>query len=227
MAEKPTNIDTATRLDRNLTLLHAGSLVTIDIATPAGQRAKFRTTFIGYLPKKYVLIQFPEASKLGKFSQHVVQGASITVRGLIEGHEGAVLAFVSSIKQTLQMPSRIMVLDFPRTVGLQNLRSSIRIETDINAKVKIDENYWQTTITNLSISGCQLNIVNGEKLVLSEKKAIEIIVSDKQGGSNFKLKGAVCNLKQQKDGLSFGVMFDTQSNEQVSQLLLETIRSES
>jgi len=227
MAEKPTNIDTATRLDRNLTLLHAGSLVTIDIATPAGQRAKFRTTFIGYLPKKYVLIQFPEANKLGKFSQHVVQGASITVRGLIEGHEGAVLAFVSSIKQTLQMPSRIMVLDFPRTVGLQNLRSSIRIETDINAKVKIDENYWQTTITNLSISGCQLNIVNGEKLVLSEKKAIEIIVSDKQGGSNFKLKGAVCNLKQQKDGLSFGVMFDTQSNEQVSQLLLETIRSES
>jgi len=227
MAEKPTNIDTATRLDRNLTLLHAGSLVTIDIATPAGQRAKFRTTFIGYLPKKYVLIQFPDANKLGKFSQHIVQGASITVRGLIEGHEGAVLAFVSSIKQTLQMPSRIMVLDFPRTVGLQNLRSSIRIETDINAKVKIDENYWQTTITNLSISGCQLNIVNGEKLVLSEKKAIEIIVSDKQGGSNFKLKGAVCNLKQQKDGLSFGVMFDTQSNEQVSQLLLETIRSES
>ena len=36
----------------------------------------------------------------------------------------------------MQMPSRIMVLDFPRTVGLQNLRSSIRIETDINAKVK-------------------------------------------------------------------------------------------
>jgi len=226
MAEKPTNIDTATRLDRNLALLHAGSLVTIDVATPAGQRGKFRTTFIGYLPKKYVLIQFPEASKLGKFSQHLVQGASITVRGLIEGHEGAVVAFVSSIKQTLQMPSRLMVLDFPRTVGLQNLRSSIRIETDIDAKVKIDQNYWQTIITNLSISGCQLNIVNGEKLVLSEKKAIEIVVEDKQGGNNFKLNGAACNLKQQSDGLSFGVMFDAQSNEQVRQLLLTIITSQ-
>lgn len=223
MSVKPTDIDTATRLDRNLALLHAGSLVTIDIATPAGQRGKFRTTFIGYLPKKYVLIQFPDSGKLGKFSQHLVQGATITVRGLIEGHEGAVVAFVSTIKQTLQMPSRIMVLDFPRTVGLQNLRSSIRIETDIDAKVKVDDNYWQTTITNLSINGCQLNIVNGEKLVLSEKKSLEIVVEDEQGASNFKLTGAVCNLKHQNDGLSFGVMFDSESNEQVSQLLLSTI----
>ena len=58
------------------------------------------------------------------------------------------VAFLSTIKQTLQMPSRIMVLEFPRTVGLQNLRSSIRIETNIIAKVKIDQNYWQTTIEN-------------------------------------------------------------------------------
>ena len=223
MPVKPTDIDTVTRLDRNLALLHAGSLVTIDIATPAGQRGKFRTTFIGYLPKKYILIQFPDSGKLGKFSQHLVQGTTITVRGLIEGHEGAVVAFVSTIKQTLQMPSRIMVLDFPRTVGLQNLRASIRIETDINAKVKVDENYWQTTITNLSINGCQLNIINGEKLVLSEKKSLEIVVEDEQGGDNLKLIGSVCNLKQQNDGLSFGVMFDAESNEQVSQLLLSTI----
>lgn len=225
MSEKPTDIDTSTRLDRNLAFLHSGSLVTIDIATPAGQRAKFRTTFIGYLPKKYVLIQFPDSNKLGKFSQHLVQGASITVRGLIEGHEGAVVAFVSTIKQTLQMPSRIMVLDFPRTVGLQNLRSSIRIETDIDAKVKVDENYWQTTITNLSINGCQLSILNGEKLVLSDKKSLEIVVEDEQGGSNYKFKGAVCNLKHQNEGLTFGVMFDAESNEQVRQLLLNTIAS--
>lgn len=225
MADKPTTIDTAIRLDRNIALPHAGSVVTVEISTPAGQRGKFRAIFIGYLPKKYVLIQFPEASKLGKFSQHVVQGASITVRGLIEGHEGAVVAFVSMIKQTLQMPSRIMVLDFPRTVGLQNLRSSVRIETNINAKVKIDQDYWQTTIVNLSSKGCQLDIVNGEKLVLSEKKAIEIIIEDKQGSTKFKLHGAVCNLKQQSDGLSFGVMFDEQSHEQVRQLLLSTITS--
>ena len=224
--DKPTNVNTTVCLERNLALLHAGSLVTIDIITPAGQRGKFRTIFIGYLPKKYVLIQFPEANKLGQFSRHIQQGMSVTVRGLIEGHEGAVVAFATSIKQTIQMPSRIIVLDFPRTVGLQNLRSAIRINTHINAKVKIDQNYWQTTIANLSINGCQLSIVNGEKLVLSEKKAIEIIIEDKQGGNNLKLKGAVCNLKQQLDGVSFGVRFDKKSHANVSQLLFNIVTSQ-
>jgi c-di-GMP-binding flagellar brake protein YcgR len=223
MANKPTNIETATRLNRNLSLLHAGSMITIEIITPAGQRAKFRTTFIGYLPKKYVLIQFPDINKLGSFAQHITQGMGVTVRGLIEGHEGAVLAFLSTIKQTIQMPSRIIVLDFPRTVGIQNLRSSIRIDTHIQAKVKIDKDYWQTTITNLSMTGCQLTIENGEKLVLSEKKVIEIIIEDKQDVGNIKLNGAVCNLKQHADGLSFGIKFNSESDEQISQLLLNTM----
>ncbi len=223
MANKAVDIESTARLNRNVSLLHAGSIVTIEIITPAGQRGKFRTTFIGYLPNKYILIQFPDLNKLGNFAQHITQGMGVTVRGLIEGHEGAVLAFVSSIKQTIQMPSRIIVLDFPRKVGIQHLRSSIRIDTNIEAKIKIDQNYWQTIITNLSINGCQLVIENGEKLVLSEKKVIEIIIEDKQGGSNIKLSGAVCNLKQQTEGLSFGIKFNTESDKQISQLLLNTI----
>jgi hypothetical protein len=225
MSNKPSNIETSVRLDRNLALLHAGSMVNIDISTPAGQRAKFRTTFIGYLPRKYVLIQFPEASKLGRFSQHIVQGTAVTVRGLIEGHEGVVVAFLSTIKQTLQMPSRIMVLDFPRTVGLQSLRSSIRIDTQIPAKVKIDEDYWQATIENLSINGCQLNIMNGERLVLSDKKDIQIVIEEEQALDNLKLNGVVCNLKQHNEGISFGVKFKAKSEEQVRQLLLTTMTS--
>lgn len=223
MANKVINVETAEGLNRNISLLQAGSIVMIEIITPAGQRGKFRTTFIGYLPNKYVLIQFPDLNKLGNFAQHISQGMGVTVRGLIEGREGAVLAFVSSIKQTIQMPSRIIVLEFPRTVGIQHLRSSIRIDTHIQAKVKIEEDYWQTTIINLSINGCQLTIENGEKLVLSEKKLIEIIVEDKDGGSNIKLNGAVCNLKQQANGLSFGIKFNSESDKQVSQLLLNTI----
>ncbi len=223
MANKAIDVENTARLNSNVALLQAGSMITIEIITPAGQRGKFRTTFIGFLPNKYILIQFPDLNKLGNFAKHITQGMGITVRGLIEGHEGAVLAFVSTIKQTIQMPSRIIVLDFPRKVGIHYLRSSIRIETNIEAKIKIDQNYWQTIITNLSISGCQLVIENGEKLVLSEKKVIEIIIEDNEGGSNIKLNGAVCNLKQQTEGLSFGIKFNTESDKQVSQLLLNTI----
>ena len=230
MAEKatkiPVQVDTSARLSQNLALLHAGSTVSIEISTPAGQRAKFRTTFIGYLPKQYILVQFPETSKLGSFSQYIKQGASITIRGLIEGHEGAVLAFITNVKQTLQIPSRIMVLDFPHTVTLHQLRSSIRIDTQINARVKIDKKYWQTTITNLSISGGPLNIINGDKLVLAENKAIEIIVENNEGTGNIKLNAVICNLKKQINGLAFGVQFSDDSKSQVIDLLYLAITEE-
>ena len=226
MAEKPTQVDIASRLSRNLGLFHAGSMVTIDVITPAGQKGKFRTVFIGYLSKQYVLIQYPDNKKLGGFSQYITQGTAVTVRGLIEGPEGAVVAFATTIKQTLQMPSRIMVLEFPRRVTLQYLRSSVRIDTKITAKVKIDKIYWQTTITDLSISGCHLDIINGEKLALAEDKSVEIIIEDFKGLYNINLSAKICNLKQQSQGLSFGVQFEEKSKKNVTNLLHHTVTIE-
>ncbi|MFT6918630.1 MAG: hypothetical protein ACJA2G_001249 [Cognaticolwellia sp.] len=61
------------RLSRNLVLLNPGAIVTLDMTTPSGQRGKFRSVFIGYMPKKYVLVQFLDSSKLGGFEQYVTQ----------------------------------------------------------------------------------------------------------------------------------------------------------
>jgi len=223
MAEQAILIDPTKPSARNLAFLKAGAPITIDISTPAGQKRKFNTYFIGYLPKKYVLIEFPEASKLGNFSQYIGQGTVITVRGLIEGRDGAAVAFISSVRQTLQIPSRIMVLDIPRKVTLQQLRSSVRIDTQIEAKVKIDDVYWQTTMTNLSVDGGQLDIINGEKLVLAENKIIEIVVERSAGENNIKFNATVCNIKQQVDGISFGVKFNKVGKEQVIELLYQAL----
>ncbi|TYK67387.1 PilZ domain-containing protein [Colwellia echini] len=223
MAEQAILTDPTKPTARNLTYLKAGAPIVIDISTPAGQKRKFNTFYIGYLPKKYVLIEFPESSKLGNFSQYIGQGTVITVRGLIEGREGAAVAFISTVKQTLQIPSRIMVLDIPNTVTLQKLRTSLRIETQIVAKVKIDEVYWQTTMTNLSVDGGQLDIVNGEKLVLAEDKIVEIAVEGSDGEKTITLNATVCNIKQQVDGLSFGVKFNSVSKEQVVELLYKAL----
>lgn len=223
MARQAILTDSSKPSARNLAFLKAGAAITIDISTPAGQKRKFQTYFIGYLPKKYVLIEFPDATKLGNFSQYIGQGTVITVRGLIEGRDGAAVAFISTVRQTLQIPSRIMVLDIPNTVTLQQLRSSVRIDTQINAKIKIDDVYWQTTMTNLSIDGGQLDIINGEKLVLAEDKIIEIVVETGEGENNIKLNATICNVKQQVDGLSFGVKFNHVSKQQVIELLYQAL----
>ncbi|WDE06254.1 flagellar brake protein [Thalassomonas viridans] len=222
MVNKPTQVDMISRLNRNLGLLQAGAVVTIDVSTPAGQKGKFRTTFIGYLPKNYVLIQIPDASKLGNFGKYIYQGAKVTVRGLIEGREGAVVAFVSEIRQTLQIPSRLLVLDFPKQVTLQKLRTSIRIDTEIIAKVKVKEEYWTGIITDLSVSGCQLQIVNGEELILLNEDVIELTIEDEQA-ENTKLEAKVCNSKQLSNGISFGLEFSGASLDAVTGLLHESL----
>lgn len=216
----------ANRLDRSLGLIQSGSMITLDIATPAGQKAKFRSTFIGYLPKQYVLIQYPDPNKLGNFSQYIAQGMGVTVRGLIEGHEGAVVAFVSNVKQTLQIPSRIIVLEFPRSVSLQSLRSAMRIDTDIVAKIKIAKEYWLTTIVDISVNGCQLLINNGESLVMEKDKPIELVVEDFQDLGNLKFIAQICSVKSQANGICIGLKFEEKSKASVIKLLQHAVIAE-
>ena len=214
------------QLNQKLALIHAGSNVTIEICTPAGQKKKFRSVYIGCLPNQYVMIQFPDGKKLGNFGQYIVQGTSITVRGLIEGREGAVVAFIGNIKQTLLIPSRIMVLEYPSKITLQHLRSSIRIHTKIAAKIKIDNKFWEATITDLSNNGCHLGIIDGESLLLAENKAVEIIVGHYQGLVELKFIAHICNIKQEVQGVSCGVKFSDLSKEPVSKLLHHIIMIE-
>ena len=207
------------QVNQQLALINAGSNVTIEVCTPAGQRKKFRSVYIGCLPQEYVMVQFPESQKLGGFSHYISQGTSITVRGLIEGREGAVIAFMSTISQTVLIPSRIMVLDYPNQITLQHLRSSIRIDTELVAKIKIDNKFWQTTITDLSVNGCHLDIIEGESLVLTENKAVEIIFENYPRLEGLNITANICNIKNQIQGVSFGVKFSDLSKDPISKLL--------
>ena len=131
-----------------------------------------------------------------------------------------------NIKQTIQTPSRIMVLEFPKSVTLQSLRSAVRIDTEIKVKVKVDDEFWQATITDLSINGCHLEINNGEALVLADNKMIAIVIEDFQGLQNINLSAAICNIKQESNGATLGVQFTPDSKKQVTGLLHHAVTLE-
>jgi c-di-GMP-binding flagellar brake protein YcgR len=225
MSDNSSRVETVGRSNHNLRLLTPGATVTLDMSTPAGQRGKFRSSYIGYVSKKYVLVRYPDNSKVGSFSQYITQGMGVTVRGLIEGHEGAVVAFVSNVKQTIQIPSRIIVLEYPLEVSLQNLRTSIRIETYIKAKIKVKDEYWSSVIADISVSGCQLMVNNGETLTLADDKPLEIIIEDFQGLKNIKLEAEICNSKIQTEGVMLGVKFSDSSQIEVTKLLQQAVIS--
>jgi c-di-GMP-binding flagellar brake protein YcgR len=223
MVDAKKEVMTAERLARNLGLLQAGAMISFDVITPAGQKAKFRSVFIGYLPKKYVLIQYPDPKKVGNFAVHIRQGMKVAVRGISEGHEGAVVAFASTIKQTVQNPSRIIVLEFPQAVGLQNLRNSMRVDTNIKASLVINKVKWQALITDLSLSGCQLYIENGEQLKLHNKASLNLFIENYHNINQLKLAVTMCNSKILPNALSIGVRFSPENTAQVERLLLNAM----
>lgn len=206
MFEQPVKVETSERVNRHLNQLHAGCSVTIDVITPTGKKGKFRTCFVGYLPKNYVLIQYPDSKRLGAFSQYIKPGSSITVRGLIESQEGSVVAFSCPVRQTLQTPSRLIVLEFPYSVSLQKLRSNIRVDTLFPVKIGIKNEYFEAHIHNMSISGSQIVVHNANELMMLNNEQIEIIIEDFQGElSSFKLQGNIRNVKKQNNDVSFGI----------------------
>lgn len=226
MPLEPVKIETLARINNNLGLMQAGSIVSVDIATPAGQKGKFRSIFVGFLAKQYVLIQIPDSNKLGNFGQFITQGAGITVRGLIEGNEGSVAAFVSSIKQTIQLPSKLMVLEFPTSISVQSLRKAIRIETDILSKVRIEKNYWEGMITDLSKNGCQLRVDNGEEISLAKDKTIDFVIESFPELGQLKFSGQICSQKQITNGISLGIKFNEACQDSVIKLLYHVVTLE-
>lgn len=212
-------METSELLSRNLSLFQVGSMISIEIATPAGKKCKFRTCFIGYFPKNYILIQYPDNSKVNAFSQYIVPGLSVTVRGLVEGSEGAVVAFVSNVRQTLQVPSKLIVLEFPYKVLVQSLRSNIRIDTDFDAKIGVNKEFYQSVLSDLSITGCQVLVHNALSLMMADEKEVEITVENVTEAENIKLIGEIRNTKKQGDDVSLGVYFSNEVKDQVLKLI--------
>ena len=218
MQEKK-QIEIDSELDFNLRLLPAGSIIVLEVSTPTGQKKKIHSTFIGYQPKQYILIQYPDPKKLGHFSDYIKVGATVTIRGLHEGLKFAIVAFTAALKQTLLQPSKIIVLEFPKEIRVLYLRNGIRLQTEIEATVEFDNNNYPAQITNLSPSGCQLIISSEEPPKLANDTEIEITVAKNKEQEGFSVKACVCNSKNVLTGLSFGVRFIENSLPEIKTLL--------
>lgn len=218
---------TPEQVSSQLSLLRPGAVVTIEISTPAGQKVKARSHYVGFLPKQYVLIQMPDTSKLGNAGQYIKQDAACTVRGLVEGEQGAVIAFICSIERTLQLPSKLIVLSFPQSIALQPLRKNTRISTTLTGAIVTNGESWKGTIKDLSVSGCLVSIANATELLLTENQDVELIVKDSTIDANTKFTGAVSNIKQRGGEASIGIRFTGDNKEPVVELIEKILLSES
>lgn len=221
-------VSTKEGLSSEFKFLLAGTPINIDIVTPAGQKGRFRTVFIGYLPEQYILIQFPDAGKLGNYAQYIVKDVQITVRGLVEGHEASVIAFQSSIMQTLNTPSKIMVLKFPDRMVIHNLRATKRVQTELATKVTIlsnDNEDFSAVMTDISLTGCHIATSEGGFGDLEEDMIISLAV-DTTDEAPLEVNAKVCNLKSLDAGVEFGCQFEAEQDIAIQKMLHMALLSE-
>ncbi|QIR15632.1 flagellar brake domain-containing protein [Shewanella aestuarii] len=215
-------------LSSQFTFLLAGTSVNIDITTPAGELGRFKTTFIGYLPQQYLFIQYPNSDKIGKFGQFFVKGTAVTVRGLIEGHEASVIAFQTTIKHTLSIPVKMLVLDFPQTMVIHKLRSAKRVLTELPCTIKFEDQELAATMTDVSLSGCHINIIDGGIGLLETSSIVTITMNADENNKNTLLSVTckICNLKPYFRGVEFGGEFDSNQTSTIESIIHMALLSE-
>ncbi|QBF84041.1 flagellar brake protein [Shewanella maritima] len=221
MATKQLSIKQALAQENHF--LKAGSAISIDIITPAGQKGRFKSTFIGFMPNEYLLIECPDMGKLGNFSQHVVKGMKIAVRGLVEGQKASIIGFMSLIEQTVTMPSRMIVLSFPKAVSIHNLRATKRVDTELKVTVNLGTRSWPAVMNDVSLTGCHLVMQDCTQKSIPEDSDISIAIGDESGEADEvdrdTVIAKVCNVKQDEQGFQLGCQFAVQQQQTIDKLI--------
>ena len=210
----------ATKLLRKLSV---SSNVVVEVITPVGQKTKFKTVFVGFVPEKYVLLQMPDLSKAPKLAYYLSDKNKCTVRGVSEGIEGSVIGFHSKVNRCLKIPLPLLMIDMPMRVQQQSLRKVSRIDTKIQVDVLIDNNLWQGEIRDLSSQGCLVQIGKTESTNWLKDTTIRLLITDYQYKNRDEIFGYICNVKRQMQTVELGLAFAEESKTVIARLVNEVM----
>lgn len=195
-------------ITKQLSKLPPSSVVVVEVASPVGQKVKFRSIFIGFVPERFVLLQMPDVSKNRRLVNFLVDNAKCTVRALSEGIEGAVIAFNTHIKSLLKTPAPMLVMQIPEKVALQSLRKTTRIETNIDIELFVSKLFYSATMIDLSAYGCLISIDKTLEVNVRVAANIKVKILDKSFQNVDEIKGTIRNIRNQPHAIELGIAFD-------------------
>jgi len=210
---------------KSLSMLVSGSSIMVELSILSTKKIKFKSVFIGFLPNQFILIQLPSLSKDSELSAYLKQGVACTVRSLVEGKEGSVIAFITSIEQTIKIPTKMLVLNIPKQVALQSLRKRTRIETQLNFESVLNKNTIKGLIINISIDGCLLKIKRDEQLSITEGEKLSFSIPDQSFEEFSAIDGKVCNVKTTSKVHMVGIQFEAGALTLIKNLLVKILMS--
>ncbi len=208
---------------KSISMLTSGSTIIVELSLYSTKKIKFKTVFIGFLPNQFILIQLPNLSQNTELAANLKQGVACTIRSLVEGKEGAVVAFITSIERLVNIPAKMLVLNIPTKVALQNLRKRTRIETQLNFETMLKEHTVKGVIVNISIDGCLLSIPKDQPFDKAEGDSICYSILDKSFEGFKSIKGEICNIRATSKFYKVGVKFQDETSELIKELLIKIL----
>jgi len=212
-------------VSKSLSRLTPGSAIIVEVSIPPSTKIKFKSIFVGLFPKKFILIQAPDLNRNTELAGNINQGVACTIRSIVEKHEGALVAFITSIERTINIPAKMIVLNLPQQVVIQSLRKETRIETQLNFEASVNNSSLKGVIVNLSLEGCLLSTKQEEKPAISKGDLITLNITDTALRDFESIKGIVCNVKSSANTNHLGINFIEESHEIIKDLLKKVLFS--
>jgi c-di-GMP-binding flagellar brake protein YcgR len=162
-----------------------------------------KTTLVGIDRDRCLIIKPPSLTgietRLFKKNQTVVSYL----------HEGMVYGFRCSLIGIIKTPFPLLILSYPEAAETLNLRKHKRISCLLTGRIRAGEEDRKIAITDLSPSGCHLNVPDAalDPQKVDPGSAIEITMEMALIQQTVTLAGVVKNVHTGADGQAMGVEF--------------------
>ncbi|MBF0451993.1 MAG: flagellar brake protein [Candidatus Magnetomorum sp.] len=121
-------------------------------------RYRLKSEFIGMLLNSFLIVKMPPSKSLPNASKIFSQGTKTVVRFV---NQGTAYGFSTTVNRALYKPSKLLFLNYPKSVETYQLRNYERVLCLLPASLKFSsENVINGHVVDISKEGCQFSADN-------------------------------------------------------------------
>jgi hypothetical protein len=172
-----------------------------------GVASRLQTQLIGIDTDRILIVKTPTMSQIGGINVKLFAGNRVIVRYVFEG---VVYGFETAIVEAISSPLRLLFLAYPKLVTARTIRSNPRVNTSLPARLKAGETGADGTITDISISGCQLEIRRDHLPAtagLEVDADVDLTLQLPGVGGDFQIRGKLRSLRTGERKVEAGISF--------------------
>lgn len=176
------------------------------IIEPLEGQTHFKSSLVGIEPEQFLILKVPR--RVDSFIKTMTQCEKMVVKTL---YKGTIYAFRSSLISMIEVPSRLLFIEYPNSIELHELRSHKRFKCNIAAQAKVNEQERCSVIENISKGGCLCTVqtlASDKNLPATLLKNTLVLKCRFPGlGRELQVQGEIKNARQTSGEVTMGLEF--------------------